>query len=59
MLTGKVIQYNARLIAQGYTQVYGQDFDEVFAPVANQMPRPLNRFSPGIEAVGTKTACLL
>lgn len=35
MLTGKVIRYNARLTAQGYTQDYGQDFDEVFAALAN------------------------
>ena len=31
---GNVIHNKARLMAQGYTQVEGVDFDETFAPVA-------------------------
>ena len=31
---GEIIQNKSRLVAQGYTQVKGVDFDESFAPVA-------------------------
>ena len=31
---GNVIHNKARLVAQGYSQVEGVDFDETFAPVA-------------------------
>ena len=32
--SGNVIRNKARLVAQGYTQIKGIDFEETFAPVA-------------------------
>jgi hypothetical protein len=31
---GEVVRNKARLVAQGYSQVEGHDFEEIFAPVA-------------------------
>ena len=31
---GEIIRNKSRLVAQGYTQVEGVDFDESFAPMA-------------------------
>lgn len=50
---GEILRYKARLVAQGFTQKFGVDFDEVFAPVArSQTFRTLLSYS------GSKGFCV-
>ena len=61
---GTIEQFKARLVAKGYTQTYGIDYMETFAPVAKfnairilislamNLDRPLHQFN-------VKNACLV
>src|SRR5699024_5690325 len=38
-------RYRARLVARGFSQKYGQDYDEIFAPVVRQATIKIGRAS--------------
>ena len=60
---GSVQRYKARLVAQGFTQQYGTDFDETFCPVVRQESLQLLmalsvRYGLSIHQVNVTTAFL-
>ena len=60
---GRVVRHKARIVAQGFTQKFGTDYDEVFAPVAKQVTfRVLltiaSRRNSVVKHVDVKTAYL-
>jgi hypothetical protein len=47
---GKIVRNKARLVAQGFSQVEGLDFEETFAPVAHlEAIRILLAFATSME----------
>eukprot|EP00794_Sanderia_malayensis_P011707 gene11707-biopygen9383 len=60
---GSISRYKSRLVAQGYTEEAGEDYDEIFAPVAkyNSIRSVLaiaNKFDMDIHQMDVKTAFL-
>lgn len=62
-LKGEIERYKARLVARGFSQKYGVDYDEVFAPVVKQITFRTLLSVAGhklmvIKHYDAKTACL-
>lgn len=57
--SGNTVPYKARLVVQGFTQQYGTDYVELFAPVARQTTvRTLLTISMVVQHLDIKTAYL-
>ncbi|CAA7031653.1 unnamed protein product [Microthlaspi erraticum] len=54
---GSIVRNKSRLVAQGYSQVEGVDFDETFAPVARLESIRLSRDGMHIELQGVSDGC--
>lgn len=48
--SGEVEKYKVRLVAKGFTQIEGEDFNETFAPVANSSMSSFSCCSKGVGA---------